>query len=358
MTEQSKNHQDMRNRFRSAQHRASYVGLDGFTHRRARPTVSVVLDRQVSTDTSVKPPILSDVTPPQTPEPAPAPVVVPVDEMPAPPVVPVIAPQPFATPAEPKQQPSAVLKRQQFTAPQALFFEDNAIDNGTKPKFARLRAASVTIAILLLLVGLGAGFRTILTSSSSTAQIAAVSDQADSGATADSIGNGLSTPSTTRPSDASISQYVVAADMPKYIKIDRFGTVARVSQVGVRTDGSLATPSNVYDAAWYTGSAKPGQPGAALINGYVSSQTTPGVFHDIQNLSPNDTIEVARGDDTVVQYRVVAVRAYDAQRVDMEAAITPVTAGKPGLNLITCAEPIKPGSHKYNQRYIVFTEQL
>jgi sortase (surface protein transpeptidase) len=127
-----------------------------------------------------------------------------------------------------------------------------------------------------------------------------------------------------------------------------------VLQVGVTTSGALATPSNVFDTAWYTGSAKPGQPGATLIDGHVSSWTTKGVFYGIKTLVAGDTIQIVKGDNSVLTYKVVKTQVYPAGTVDMQAAVTPVIAGQSGLNLITCTGQVIKGTSEFNQRELVF----
>jgi hypothetical protein len=49
---------------------------------------------------------------------------------------------------------------------------------------------------------------------------------------------------------------------------------------------------------------------------------------------------------------------YSASNIDMIAAMTAVTAGKPGLNLITCSGDVIPGTSEFNQRVVVFAEQV
>jgi LPXTG-site transpeptidase (sortase) family protein len=151
---------------------------------------------------------------------------------------------------------------------------------------------------------------------------------------------------------------MVAPDLPRYIKIPKLGVNARILQAGVTSSGALGTPSNVYDAAWYTGSAKPGQPGATLIDGHVSSWTTHGVFYNLKKLVAGDTIQVQRGDGQILTYQVVKSQTYQDDKVDMQAAMTPVVAGQPGLNLITCTGQVKPGTSEFNQRIVVFTKQI
>ncbi|HEY5441936.1 MAG TPA: class F sortase, partial [Candidatus Saccharimonadales bacterium] len=85
---------------------------------------------------------------------------------------------------------------------------------------------------------------------------------------------------------------------------------------------------------------------------------THGVFYNIIGLTAGDTMQIVRGDGTVLNYRVVKTQLYPADNVDMQAAITPVTAGKSGLNLITCAGQVKKGTSEFSKRVIVFAEQM
>lgn len=190
-------------------------------------------------------------------------------------------------------------------------------------------------------------------------QAARLTAQANKAAsTTSNSGTSTSAISTIKPSASALANYEVAPPLPKYIKIPAINVNARVLQVGVLASGALGTPSNVYDAAWYTGSAQPGQPGATLIDGHVSSWTTEGVFYELHNLKPGDAIQIVKGDNTVINYKVVKSQVYSADNVDMKAAMTPVTPGISGLNLITCTGQVIKGSSDFNQRIIVFAQEV
>jgi sortase (surface protein transpeptidase) len=229
--------------------------------------------------------------------------------------------------------------------------------DGTQPQIlhshrhSKLQLSLVGMAVMVFVIGLAVSLQTLQANHGASAQVSALSKRTDKQA-------GNAVPSTTKPSAAAFNSYAVAPDLPRYIKIPKLGVNARVMQVGVNGSGAVGAPSNVFDAAWYTGSAKPGQPGATLIDGHVSSWTTHGVFYGIKTLQAGDTIQVIRGDNTAVNYRVVKTRVYPVDNVDMQAAITPVTAGKAGLNLITCTGQVKKGTSEFNQRLIVFAEQI
>lgn len=161
-------------------------------------------------------------------------------------------------------------------------------------------------------------------------------------------------PSTTAPAT---SNYQVAADHPRFLNIPKLSVHARVLSVGLTKDGSINSPGNIYDTAWYSGSALPGGPGATLIDGHISSWTSRGVFYGLNKLVPGDQIQLQRGDGQAFNYRVITVKTYAADAVDMNAALSPITPGKPGLNLISCSGDVLAGTNDFNQRIVVFAEQ-
>jgi sortase (surface protein transpeptidase) len=223
--------------------------------------------------------------------------------------------------------------------------------SAAKGRFTKVQWALTGMACLVFGLGLAVSWQGLRTNHDAAIQIAALSKKA---------GNQTSpaAPGTAKPSGHTISQYVVAPSLPRYLKIPKLGVDARVLQVGVTASGSIGTPSNVYDTAWYTGSAKPGQAGAMLIDGHVSSWTTHGVFYGIGRLKPGDMMQIVRGDGAVFNYRVVKVETYPANQVDMQAVIKPVTASQPGLNLITCTGRVIKGTDQFSQRVIVFGQQV
>lgn len=164
-------------------------------------------------------------------------------------------------------------------------------------------------------------------------------------------------PSTTKPVTSSLTEYKVAPNLPRYLIIPRLGVDARVLSVGVNAQGALETPNNVYDTAWYNRSTLPGQPGAMLIDGHVSSWTANGVFYALKTLHPGDTIRIQRGDDVTFSYEVVTTRVYDVNNVDMSAALKPINPNRPGLNLISCSGSVVQGTNEFNERIVVFAEQ-
>ena len=162
------------------------------------------------------------------------------------------------------------------------------------------------------------------------------------------------TPATIKPTVSSVASYTVAANLPRYLIIPKLGVNAPVLSVGVNSLGALETPNNIYDTAWYNASAQPGQPGAVLIDGHVSSWTSDGVFYGLNTLIPGDIIEIQGGNGLMYNHQVVKTEVYAADNVDMAAAMKSIDPTKPGLNLISCTGDVIPGTNEFNERIIVF----
>ena len=162
----------------------------------------------------------------------------------------------------------------------------------------------------------------------------------------------------TKVSDDAIAKYKVAADLPRVITIEKLGVKARVLQMNVNSDGSMQSPINIFDAGWYTGSVKPGQPGASIIVGHASGTTLGGVFNKLETLNAGDTISVERGDGKILRYQVVKKQTVKLSDVDMNSFIRPADGVSEGLNLMTCAGEWIKNSQTRNSRVMIFTKRI
>lgn len=207
---------------------------------------------------------------------------------------------------------------------------------------SKLQLAIVVMAFIVFGLGLLVDFETLQTNNNANAQVSALSKNPDS------------VPSQTKPTPAAIKNYQVAPNLPRYITIPAIGVHARVLQVGVLANGALGTPPDIYDTAWYTGSAEPGQTGATLIDGHLDGYDAAGVFWNLHKLAPGDTIQIEKGDSSVLTYKVIKTRAFNINDPSMMAsAIKPIGPDQSGLNLITCDGSLN-SRYQYDQRLVVY----
>lgn len=155
-----------------------------------------------------------------------------------------------------------------------------------------------------------------------------------------------------------LDSYSVAPDAPRIIEIPKLNAKARVMRVGLDKQDTLLAPNNVHDAGWYTGSAKPGEAsGATVIDGHISGPTQPGVFVNLKKLQAGDIISIERGDKTKITYKVIKTEQHDVADVNMYEVMQSVTA-KHGLNIISCGGAFNRKMNSFEQRIIVYAEQV
>lgn len=161
-------------------------------------------------------------------------------------------------------------------------------------------------------------------------------------------------PSTIKPSTVSSG---VAPNLPAGLIIPKIGVNTSVVTVGLASDGSIGTPSNVFQAAWYNGSRLPNQEGATLIDGHISSWTSEGVFYNLDKLDPGDLVQVQLGSGQIISYTVVKTVVYPSGNVDMSSVLSPFEPNTKALNLISCFGDVIAGTSQFNERIVVYTEQ-
>lgn len=155
-----------------------------------------------------------------------------------------------------------------------------------------------------------------------------------------------------------IKNYKVAADLPRVLYIDKLKITARILPMGVNTDGNIQAPVNTNDSGWYTGSVKPGEPGAMFIDGHASGASREGLFGSLDTLVIGDTLQVEKGDGSRLKYRVVHTETIDLANVDMRQALQVYGGAARGLNLMTCSGTWISGGKTLSKRVLVFTQQV
>ncbi|MBD2763312.1 class F sortase [Kocuria sp. WRN011] len=163
-------------------------------------------------------------------------------------------------------------------------------------------------------------------------------------------------PSPTAASAAASgpAQKVLAASDPQSLSIPATGTRSELLHLGLREDGSLEVPPEPpgSPAGWYDGSPTPGERGPAVLLGHVNATGGgPGVFADLRQLRPGDTIEVARQDGSTATFTVDRGEAYAKD----EFPTLKVYGNTPGaeLRLITC-DGYDPATGNFGDNYVVY----
>jgi sortase (surface protein transpeptidase) len=136
------------------------------------------------------------------------------------------------------------------------------------------------------------------------------------------------------------------------VRIPSIGVDARLVRLGLDTGGALAVPRRWEDAGWFTGAARPGERGAAVIAGHVDSTSGPAVFYRLGALRAGAVVTIARRDGSAVRFRVRRVERWPKRRFPTRRVYGPTR--RPALRLVTCGGAFDRASGHYVDNTIVF----
>jgi hypothetical protein len=140
--------------------------------------------------------------------------------------------------------------------------------------------------------------------------------------------------------------------VPVRIEIPRIGVRAPVIRLGLNPDRSLEVPKDYGDAGWWSGGARPGERGPAVIAGHVDSHTGPAVFYRLTDLRPNDEIVVIARDGTRTRFAVVGSEHYPKAHFPTDRVYGPTDG--PTLRLITCGGEFDRSTGHYLDNTVVY----
>ncbi len=222
----------------------------------------------------------------------------------------------------------------------------------TRKKFGFRQIASVSVVVLILMGTGYLGVDTWLTNQKVKQQVA---ESSIAMALPSQESEGMD--ESPLPAN-SLENYKVAADMPRVLSIPKANVKARILPMGVNKDGSMQAPQNVADSGWYNASAKPGTPGAAVIDGHASGPTREGLFAYLDKLIVGDTINVEKGDGSQLTYKVLKAEVVPLAEVNMDKLLLPAGKKTEALNLITCTGKWQADKNTYDHRVIIYAERI
>ncbi|HWG94342.1 MAG TPA: class F sortase [Mycobacteriales bacterium] len=138
---------------------------------------------------------------------------------------------------------------------------------------------------------------------------------------------------------------------PRTVAVPRLAVSAALVEVGLAADRTLEVPPDADVPGWWSGGARPGEPGPVVVVGHVDSRTGPGVFARLSDLRPGDLVALGLEDGGTASYSVTEVRAVPkAGFPTLE-----VFGAEPGdvLRLITCGGAFDRASRSYAENVVV-----
>ncbi|MFA6039108.1 MAG: class F sortase [Candidatus Peribacteraceae bacterium] len=141
--------------------------------------------------------------------------------------------------------------------------------------------------------------------------------------------------------------------IPVRLEIPSIGLATDVERVGLTPERKPDIPKSPFNAGWYDLGPRPGEEGAAVIDGVLDTAGGPAVFWKLNGVNVGDTVSVEDDGGGRRSFIVRAVKLYDVRTAPMREIYTG-TGRK--LRLITCAGTWDTSLGHYDRRLVVFAE--
>jgi LPXTG-site transpeptidase (sortase) family protein len=142
---------------------------------------------------------------------------------------------------------------------------------------------------------------------------------------------------------------------PSRLRIPAIGVDTWVGAVGLRRDGSMDVPSNLWTSSWLAAGPRPGQVGNAVIAGHRGVES-PALFSHLENVQPGDRVYVSDAAGNQITYVVTRVASLDLSTSTQVAVFGPTSSQQ--LVLITCFGRYINSARTYDHRLVVFSRPL
>ncbi|WCO66871.1 class F sortase [Iamia majanohamensis] len=146
------------------------------------------------------------------------------------------------------------------------------------------------------------------------------------------------------------------AGEPGRVVIDRIGVDAEVIDLGLDDEGALEVPTDFSQTGWWTGGARPGEDGPAVIVGHVDSVDGPAVFFRLEELEPGDEVTVVADDGTPTTFVVERSRQVAKDEFPTEEVYGATDDAE--LRLVTCDGDFDRSTGHYDDNLIVFLREV
>jgi LPXTG-site transpeptidase (sortase) family protein len=149
----------------------------------------------------------------------------------------------------------------------------------------------------------------------------------------------------------------ISMGIPKRLKIPNIEVDADILSVGLAADGSMDTPKEPAEVAWFNLGEKPGDLGSAVITGHYGTwkNGSKSVFDNLNKLKKGDKVYIEDDKGDTISFVVREIRSYDptADATDVFSSDDDLSH----LNLITCEGTWNETAKSFSKRLVVFTDK-
>jgi LPXTG-site transpeptidase (sortase) family protein len=159
-------------------------------------------------------------------------------------------------------------------------------------------------------------------------------------------------PAATAEAGSGPSGVDVARLLVPSIEID-----APIVTLGVDADGTMQSPDNPVDVAWYSFSGRPGEGSNIVMAGHLDFVNYgAAVFYRLKEAKAGDELQLALVDGSTALYRILDVAIYDEATAPVLEIVGPTESEI--VTLITCGGSFDPVSREYDKRVVLRAERV
>jgi sortase (surface protein transpeptidase) len=143
---------------------------------------------------------------------------------------------------------------------------------------------------------------------------------------------------------------------PTEVRIPKIGARSTLVEAGLDENQAIQVPpvEQPMQAAWYSYSQVPGEPGPSILLGHVDGNKKPGIFYKLHELKAGDEIFVKREDGKELRFTTTRTEQVPKDQFPEDAVYGTTT--QPELRLITCGGAFDKAAHSYVDNIIVYAE--
>jgi hypothetical protein len=148
------------------------------------------------------------------------------------------------------------------------------------------------------------------------------------------------------------TRVVAATPLPVRLRIPSLHVDTGLEHLARGPGGAIDVPKHWLRAGWYEDSARPGEPGAAVLLGHVDSPHGPAVFAGLSTVQRGARVLLDRADGSTVGFRVTRVELHKRTLFPKVRVYWPTLQRE--LRLITCGGQYFRSRGGYQSNVVVF----
>jgi Sortase domain len=148
------------------------------------------------------------------------------------------------------------------------------------------------------------------------------------------------------------TRVVPATPLPVRLRIPSLQVDTSLEHLARGPSGAINVPKHWLRAGWYENSARPGEPGAAVLLGHVDSPYGPAVFAALSTVRRGARVLLDRADGSTVGFRVTRIELHKRTRFPKVRVYWPTLQRE--LRLITCGGQYIRSRGGYQSNVVVF----